>query len=244
MAIRTWLGKEAASNPPPARRTPSDRVVPSRVGMACTFPTGYVVAVVDDVEEARACVRELVDVGVPPADVQLATADKAIEIHRRQRGGARLLDRIIGALPTDERSIQDEYLMQADKGSQFVVFRSHGKDQEARARRVLAGPAFAGCATTGAGPGRPCSAAPAASPQVSDGPWAEDAHETQEHDRGGGQADAPPGERVASLPARRKWRVVIQNRAKLVRWTPGPESDRYGGLRTAVTHMPGPRPVQ
>ena len=36
MAIRTWLGKEAASNPPPARRTPSDRVVLSRVGMACT----------------------------------------------------------------------------------------------------------------------------------------------------------------------------------------------------------------
>jgi len=133
MAIRTRLGKEAASNPPPARRTPSDRVVPSRVSMACTLPTGHAVAVVDDVEEARACVRELVDVGVPPADVQLATGDRGIEIHRRQRGGARLLDRIIGALPTDERSIQDEYLMQADEGWQFVVFRSHGKDQEARA---------------------------------------------------------------------------------------------------------------
>jgi hypothetical protein len=129
MAIRTWLGKEAACNPPPARRTPSDRVVPVSCWHGVYFPTGYTVAVVDDVEETRACVRELVDVGVPPADVQLATADKAIEMHRRQRGGARLHDRIIGALPTDERSIQAEYLMQADDGSQFVVFRSHGKDQ-------------------------------------------------------------------------------------------------------------------
>ncbi|HKX71526.1 MAG TPA: hypothetical protein VJM75_09875 [Acidimicrobiales bacterium] len=39
------------------------------------FPTGYTVEVA---EKARACVRELVDVGVPPADVQLATADKAM----------------------------------------------------------------------------------------------------------------------------------------------------------------------
>jgi hypothetical protein len=39
--------------------------------------------VVDDVEETRACVRELVDVGVPPADVQLATADKAGEVDPR-----------------------------------------------------------------------------------------------------------------------------------------------------------------
>jgi hypothetical protein len=113
-------------------------------------------------------VRELVDVGVSPADVQLATADKAIEIHRRQRDDARLLDRIIGALPTDERSIQDE---QADEGSQFVVFRSHGKDQEARTRRVLARHgARGGGATTGPGPGMPRSAPPAASLQVSDGP--------------------------------------------------------------------------
>jgi hypothetical protein len=210
------------------------------------FPTGYTVAVVDDVEEARAWVRELVDVGVPPADVQLATADKAIEIHRRQRGGARLLDRIIGALPTDERSIQDEYLMQADEGSQFVVFCSHGKDQEARARRVLAGHGARGVRHYGrwtweasqrracgfaAGLGRPRG--PRMRTRLRNTTVA--AARLMLH-----RASGCP----AWLPARRKWRVVIQNRAKLVRWTPGPESDRYGGLRTAVTHMPGPRPVQ
>ena len=75
MAIRTGLGKEATCNPSPARRTPSDPVVPVSCWHGVYFPTGYTVEVA---EKARACVRELVDVGVPPADVQLATADKAM----------------------------------------------------------------------------------------------------------------------------------------------------------------------
>ena len=81
MAIRTGLGKEATCNPSPARRTPSDPVVPVSCWHGVYFPTGYTVEVA---EKARACVRELVDVGVPPADVQLATADKAMRTRRVQ----------------------------------------------------------------------------------------------------------------------------------------------------------------
>jgi hypothetical protein len=235
MAIRTWSERRQHAIPHPHdghRAIGWCRLVWAwRV-----LSDGYTVAEVDDVEEARACVRELVDVGVPPADVQLATADKAIEIHRRQRGGARLLDRIIGALPTDGSSIQDEYLIQADEGSQFVVVRSRGKDQEARARRVLAGHGARRVRHYGrwtweeASQRRACSfAAGLGRPR---GPRMRTrlrnttvaAARLMLHRTSG----CP-----ASLPARRKWRVVIQNRAK-----------RYGGLRTAVTHMPGPRPVQ
>jgi hypothetical protein len=44
---------------------------------------------------------------------------------------------IIGALPTDERSVEEEYLMQADEGLHFVVVRTANATQEARARRAL-----------------------------------------------------------------------------------------------------------
>ena len=119
-------------------------MVRSRIWHGVYFPTGYTVAVIDGLAEAGACVRELVEAGVPTTDVQLVTGDEAIEIHRRQRASAGVLDRVVGVLPTDERSIQGEYLVQADEGSHFVVFRSHDEDQEARARRILAGPGARG----------------------------------------------------------------------------------------------------
>ena len=102
------------------------------------FPTGYTVAVIDDAAEAHACRRELVDAGVRRADVHLITGSEAIEIHQEERRQAGLIDKVIGALPTDERSIEEEYLMQADEGSHFLVFRAANATQEARARQVLA----------------------------------------------------------------------------------------------------------
>jgi hypothetical protein len=102
------------------------------------FPTGYTVAVIDDAAEAHAGRRELIEAGIPGADVHLITGSEAIEIHQEERRQAGLVDKVIGALPTDERSIEEEYLMQADEGSNFLVFRSADESQEARARQVLA----------------------------------------------------------------------------------------------------------
>jgi hypothetical protein len=60
----------------PTGTTDTERSGGARLVLAWrVFPTSYTVEVA---EKARACVRELVDVGVPPADVQLATADKAM----------------------------------------------------------------------------------------------------------------------------------------------------------------------
>jgi hypothetical protein len=102
------------------------------------FPTGYTVAVIDDADEARAAARELVEAGVLRTDLHLITGSEALHIHQEERRQASLLDKVISALPTDERSIEEEYLMQADEGSHFLVFRSADATQETRARQALA----------------------------------------------------------------------------------------------------------
>jgi hypothetical protein len=103
------------------------------------FPDGYTVAVIDNGDEARTGARELVDAGFLLANVKLITGPEAIDMHNEQRRRAGLLDKVIGALPTDERSIENDYLMQASDGSSFVVFRSTSNDEETRARQILAG---------------------------------------------------------------------------------------------------------
>jgi hypothetical protein len=200
MAIRTWLGKEAECNPPPARRTPSDPVVPVSCWHGVYFPTGYTVAVVDDVEEARACVRELVDVGVPPACSSLPPTRRSRSIAGSE------------AAPPARQN----HRRTADRRAQHP-----GRVPDASRRGVAVrgvplarhGPEGAGAADPR--PARRSRAAPLraldlgglAAPRLRlrgrsrTAPWAGDAHETQERDRGGGQIDAPAGERVSGVAA-------------------------------------------
>jgi hypothetical protein len=63
------------------------------------FPTGYTVAVIDDAAEAHAGRRELIEAGIPGADVHLITGSEAIEIHQEERRQAGLIDKVIGACP-------------------------------------------------------------------------------------------------------------------------------------------------
>jgi hypothetical protein len=72
-----------------------------------------------------------------PSDVELITPEGAIDAHDRQRRGQGLLDRIIGALAYNERSIEYEYLMQASEGSHFVAFRADGEQKEQAGRQIL-----------------------------------------------------------------------------------------------------------
>jgi hypothetical protein len=101
------------------------------------FPAGYTIGVIDDLAEAHACVDELVAAGLDSSDVQLITADDALDAHDRERRSQGLLDRIIGALPTNERSIEYEYLMQASEGSHFVAFRAGSEREKQAGTQIL-----------------------------------------------------------------------------------------------------------
>jgi hypothetical protein len=110
----------------------------TRYWLGVYYPAGYTIAVIDDIDEAKSCVNDLVGLGIPASDVELITSAEALEIHRRQRRERSWLDRILGAFPTDEHSVQDEYLANAAEGSHFVGFRSHTREQETRGRQALA----------------------------------------------------------------------------------------------------------
>jgi hypothetical protein len=101
------------------------------------YPSGYTIGVIDDHADAQACIDELVAAGMDPSDVQLITAEDALGAHGRQRREQGLLDRVIGALATNERSIEYEYLMQASEGSHFVAFRAKDDEQEQAGQQIL-----------------------------------------------------------------------------------------------------------
>jgi len=117
------------------------------------FPTGYTVAVIDGLAEAGACVRELVEAGVPTTDVQLVTGDEAIEIHRRQRASAGVLDRSSALCrPTSGASRASIWCRLTRVRTSWCSVRT------TRTRRPgpagsSPGPARGGCDTTGAGAG-------------------------------------------------------------------------------------------
>jgi hypothetical protein len=71
----------------------------TRYWLGVYYPIGYTIAVIDDLEEARMCARELRDEGIPPSDVQVITGEQAFDIHRRQRHQESLLDKNLGRLP-------------------------------------------------------------------------------------------------------------------------------------------------
>lgn len=102
------------------------------------YPRDYTVAVIDDLAEAKACVADVVDAGIAAADIELITGVEALATHRRQRQQRGWLERVLGAVPTDEHSVQDEYLANASEGAYFVAFRARTDDQEKRGRRALA----------------------------------------------------------------------------------------------------------
>lgn len=102
------------------------------------YPSGYTVAVFDNPETSQHCLEELTDVGIPPSDVELLTGDDVLQTDREQRRHRGLLGKIVAAFPSDEHSMQDDYLDQANSGSYFVAFHSRDEKQERRAREVLA----------------------------------------------------------------------------------------------------------
>lgn len=102
------------------------------------YPSGYTVGVLDNQETSRRCLQELRDAGIPPSDVECFTGDEALQIDREQRRHRGLLRKIVAAFPSDEHSMQDDYLRQANTGAYFVAFHCRDEDQERRAREVLA----------------------------------------------------------------------------------------------------------
>lgn len=109
-----------------------------RYWLGVYYPTGYTIAVVDDLAEAQDCATALTDAGIPPTDVEVITGEEALDNHRRQRRQARLVGKVLGAVPTDEYNIQSNYLARASEGANFVGYRANDAAQEARARQILA----------------------------------------------------------------------------------------------------------
>lgn len=101
------------------------------------FPVGYTVGVIDDLADAQECVDELVAAGMDPSDVELITPEGALDAHDRQARAQGLLDRVIGAFAYDERSIENEYLIQASEGSHFVAFRPDDVQQQQAGVQIL-----------------------------------------------------------------------------------------------------------
>lgn len=101
------------------------------------YPRGYIVGVVHDWRKAEAAAAKLREAGFPEAEVHTHTAQDVLARHEEFQKNRNVVQRIAGAIPTDEGAAVDEYIDEARKGSCFVTAHAPERAQVARARDIL-----------------------------------------------------------------------------------------------------------
>jgi hypothetical protein len=101
------------------------------------YPLGYVVAVLDPAAVAGA-VEALRTGPCVPDDVRTFSSQDVLDIDRAAEARETPLQRLEGALASDEGEAQSEYLDAARRGQSFLVVHAPDADQTERVRTILA----------------------------------------------------------------------------------------------------------
>ncbi len=103
------------------------------------YPTGYVVAVLDDADAAARAAQSLTASGFSDEDVRVHRAEEILERHERVIRGQNLPQRVVGAIDSDEREARDEYIAEARQGRVVVTVHAEHEEQVHKARAALVG---------------------------------------------------------------------------------------------------------
>lgn len=103
------------------------------------YPTGYVVAVLDDANAAARATESLTAAGFADDDVRVHSGGEMLERHERFMQGRNLAERVVGAIDSDEREARDEYVAEARNGKVFVTVHAEHEDRVHAAHAALVG---------------------------------------------------------------------------------------------------------
>lgn len=103
------------------------------------YPTGYVVAVLDDADAAAQATQSLTAAGFSDEDIRVRPAGEVLERHERTMQGRNIAERLVGAIHSDEREALDEYIAEARNGKDFVTVHAEHEEQVHKARAALVG---------------------------------------------------------------------------------------------------------
>jgi hypothetical protein len=101
------------------------------------YPTGYVVAVLHERENADHAQAALESGGFARDDVRVFSGAEVLEIDRRYHEQAGLVQRMASHIASDERTAQEEYLAEARHGRNFVTIHAATTEQVHAAQSIL-----------------------------------------------------------------------------------------------------------
>jgi hypothetical protein len=106
--------------------------------MGQLYPTGDILAVIDDRADAERAVQALKQIGVPPGDVDLVDGAWFVEAiqHVEQRRG--LIGHIAAMVAQEEGDLTRKYQEEASKGHTIVVVHAERLDVSSQVVHVLA----------------------------------------------------------------------------------------------------------
>ena len=102
------------------------------------YPTGYVVAVVDDRDQANRAVQALRSAGVPTDQVRVMSGDEVLAIDREFKESQSFGQRLGGMLAADEGEAVQQYVEAAQRGHALVTVPAPELAEAQRINGVLA----------------------------------------------------------------------------------------------------------
>jgi hypothetical protein len=102
------------------------------------YPTDYVVAVFDEIEQADQALAQLRQAGWPEEEVGRQTGEAVLANHQATHAHQNLFQRIGHALSSDEGNVLEQYLDEARAGHAFVTAYAPTKEQTHKASAILA----------------------------------------------------------------------------------------------------------
>lgn len=105
--------------------------------MGTFYPTDYVIAVIDDPEQARQAADELRRAGCSPEQVGLFTGEQVLANHQAYLRQRNLLERVEALFASDEGEALQGYLEAAEAGASFIAVHTPDVQDVERYRGIL-----------------------------------------------------------------------------------------------------------
>lgn len=105
--------------------------------MGTFYPTDYVIAVIDDPEQAQQAARELSGTGCNPEYIGLFSGQQVLANHQAYLKQRNMLERIEGLFPSDEGEALQSYLEAAEAGASFIAVHTPNVHDVERYRGIL-----------------------------------------------------------------------------------------------------------
>jgi len=112
------------------------RVIPAH-RMGSLYPTGSIIAHLADADRAAAAEGALREAGWADDEVSTASGEQVIRVEQAARDGRSLLQRIVGAFPSEETQIENEFKEAAARGAWAIMAKAETDERRDRARDIL-----------------------------------------------------------------------------------------------------------